>query len=754
MKTFETYHNEHEEMQEFFRHLYHDKKNGQVIQLRKDGKKATQHSVFDVSELAGTGTDQAHYYVTVNSFRGQTRTADRVFNFCSIFIDLDCHADDPARVEDAKKRAVEILEKAYDMGKLARPTLITDTGRGFGIQYVLQKSIANIPQTEGQRDFFKRVRKGILEKYQEILEQDPLAAQPDPTVLDDARVCRVPGTYNMSAGRYCRLICAVERYFELSDLVKECHLWVWVDDVAYQEKKKEREERKREAAKRVVIPFAEYRLPFLKNRIDQLMLIQDMRGKSCTDACREQLLFIAYSAFVQLDSLSAADKLQELNARFVDPLNQSELDHIIEETNSNVYGDYSGYYKLSNAYVIQTLALTEAEIKAVGIGNGWKRKVERMAAKKEKEQKKEKVIELLKKGTTYEEIAMMTGVSKRSVCSIAKAEGLMRYAKAAQRHVAEDAESAKSATKSVCVVFPQNFVQPSLLSTSLAHAVPPTLEHTVTTICSDSAVKFLDPDKILSVLIGYASNLLGLSLLRLYNTCMMVDSLKPAVIAHLRVSLPTYNTADITAFYKALSADMDYLARLLVSVQRPSGWSDTESSTERKHRLDYYLHLYKDERFDILTGTPEYLYRLDYDVLKSVKMAFMQVRRLRREFILIENQQIPIKDIQECFDSFTYKDIMIICERIAHKGTIQKLKKTFFYIVQVAYKYKHPELAKKQEERIAEQKLSVASNAFCNFEQRNIDFGLIEANAVRELLGQPLLSEKEYRELMQIGTAS
>ena len=50
MKTFETYHNEHEEMQEFFRHLYHDKKNGQVIQLRKDGKKATQHSVFDVSE--------------------------------------------------------------------------------------------------------------------------------------------------------------------------------------------------------------------------------------------------------------------------------------------------------------------------------------------------------------------------------------------------------------------------------------------------------------------------------------------------------------------------------------------------------------------------------------------------------------------------------------------------------------------------------------------------------------------------------
>ena len=67
-----------------------------------------------------------------------------------------------------------------------------------------------------------------------------------------------------------------------------------------------------------------------------------MRGEDCTDSCREQLLFIAYSALKQLDPANAALRLQKMNRRFVDPLPQVELDHIIQETDQSVGIDHRG----------------------------------------------------------------------------------------------------------------------------------------------------------------------------------------------------------------------------------------------------------------------------------------------------------------------------------------------------------------------------------------------------------------------------
>lgn len=247
MAFFYTYEQRMEsEKMDFIRTLYHDKRGGQMIRLRKNGDQVDQLSTCDMDELAATGTNPADCYTTVNTFRGYKRTSDRVFNFGSIYIDLDCHSNNPDQIQGAKMRTVEILEAAFSDGRLAVPTMITDSGRGFGLQYILDKSIANTWRTEKIKAFYKKVRKNLYEKYQEILSADPQAAQPDATVLDDARVCRIPGTYNVAADTYCRLIGVSGKCYELSELVQGCHLWDWKTEEEYK-KEKEEKERKRKS---------------------------------------------------------------------------------------------------------------------------------------------------------------------------------------------------------------------------------------------------------------------------------------------------------------------------------------------------------------------------------------------------------------------------------------------------------------------------------------------------------------------------
>lgn len=526
---------------QFLCHLYHDKRGGQIIWMRKDQDEVSQRSTCDIEDLAATGTDRASYYTTVHTYKGWHRTADSVYNYGAIYIDLDCHVGDQDQIADAKDRTLQLLDAAYGSGDLAVPTMITDTGRGYGIYYVLQRSIANTDNNVRQQDMYRRVQRCIYTRYRDIMAQDPMAAQADPTVLDGARVCRIPGSYNAAAGCYCRLIRADGQYYELSELVQQCKLWEWVSDDEYARKQADKPVRRRQ---RNVINLAEYRLPFLQLRIDQIRTLQDLRGDACTDSCREQLLFVAYSALVQLDRETAVEELQALNKRFTQPLHKAEVDHIIRETDrSRGYG-HSGYYMLSNAYLIDNLALTEAEIQALGIGSGWRRRAERAEARRKKEEKRNKIIELLTQvdQLTYQEIAELTGVSRRTICNIAKAEGLTRYNCTKEPEaVAEDpdmstaatmgggnAKNAKIATKSVCAEM----------------AVP--------------------ADHILACLATWSGDLIGRSLCRLYQRCVGIPALADRARRHVQGRLGGYDPGDCVRRYAAQLEDLVLLSQWLV----------------------------------------------------------------------------------------------------------------------------------------------------------------------------------------------
>ena len=68
------------------------------------------------------------------------------------------------------------------------------------------------------------------------------------------------------------------------------------------------------------------------------------------------------------------------------------------------------------------LALTGEEIKKLGIGQGLRRAADRKAARDKKKETRKKIVELLTQADnlTYEEIAEVAGVSRRTVCTIAK----------------------------------------------------------------------------------------------------------------------------------------------------------------------------------------------------------------------------------------------------------------------------------------------------------------------------------------------
>lgn len=755
MSAFNNYNDKEYERKRFLETLHHDKRGGQMIRLQRHGDQMVPLSTCDIDELAATGTD-LDTYTTINTFKGIRRKSEAVFNFESIYIDIDCHtSDDSSAVEAAKERTLKILQESYENGALAAPTLITDTGRGYGLQYCLKRSIANTWRAEKMIAFFKKVRKAIFEKYKEILGSETMV-EVDGAVLDDARVCRLPGTYNTKAGRFCRLISVSEKYFELSDLVQDCHLWDWKSDEEYQKEKEEREKRKKS---RPVVSFAEYRLPFLTARLEHLEKLQAMRGANC-EGCREQMMFIAYSALTQLDPTSAVQRLQEMNNRFADPLPQVELDHIIQETDQSVGEDHRGYYKLSNSYVVNTLGLTDDEINTLGIGKGLKRSVERQAARDKKIETRKKIIELLTQADllTYGQIAEATGVSRRTICTVAKTEGLMRYAKDVNRQNSKEKEaeiiainsvgegtghpvkSAKSAIGSVCVSLPgpsELFLSTPverglggedsswldwLQSRASSDAVALELLHLVEWSSWDSLQFGSDIedylDRQMPMVMNHPNHLADL--------CMTVAK-----------RFFRYYRNELTYFFGVhdVSSILPTVWNLFVSFKNrktakrrfPVVDVVAETSEQRAERINRYLKKYKDERFDIIEASDEYQRRLDPDVIRMVKTACMQVNRLKRESFWIEKKQVSTRAIKQCFDSLTYKDLAIICERIQHQGMIQTSEKPFFYVLQVVWKYKHQDAAELQADRLMENKQS-----FFDFDTHQ--YGDLDALARRKAL--------------------
>ena len=413
--------------------LYHDSQKGHAIRFTLSADKLHKRTFAskDPKKIAYDGK-KYNAYSTINTFRGMRRLSNEVFNYGCIYMDFDGH-DLSAEVLEKQIRITEkLLSRAFDKEEMLPPTIITETGRGLGLFYIFDKSIANIDKNKGVIDYMHAVREKLYKRYDELLTCNGILLNMDPAVLDDARVARMPGTVNQNNGKTCHIIFwnhegEKTRYCSLSDIYRVCGL------DRYNRKKEKKTETK-------WYKFSDLRDKyFLKKRIDSLMKIQENDNYECNNR-RDLICFILYSAAKQtMGRDQAVSFLNDFNNKFKRPLCKAEIDNIIRVTDRNKCDGYEGYYRLTNKWIIEKLSLTESETEACGLGAS-RRKIEREEAKKKTAEKRKTRREQIKgyaishSDMTYSEIADRCGVSDRTVKRYLKDMGITRY----NKHEAEE----------------------------------------------------------------------------------------------------------------------------------------------------------------------------------------------------------------------------------------------------------------------------------------------------------------------------
>lgn len=420
-----------DEQGQFLSILYHDARGGAGIRLllqEEAGQTVVRHFGSRKIEALEYRSMSCNAYVTVNTFKSYKRRTEEVYNYSGIFIDLDGHG---FKTEDAMEKAIDRtrtrLAKAFKKGEISAPTMITHTGRGLGIYYILKASIANKPKAKRSIDYLEQVRVAMTAKYKRILSGSGYL-EVDATVKDAARVCRLPLTLNRKAGRFCRLIHIEQddegetRYYDLKELAEQNHLFDQINEIRNKLKQEK------------IVGIDEYRLPFLTIRLQKLEMLQEIRKYDC-QGTREYMCFIYYNAAKQIYGQErgiAAVKV--FNERFNEPLPSEELQRSIDGVDRNVppTRDYEGFYKLPDAWVVEMLGVTDEENRRCRFGAS-RQQIERQK-KKESNQKKrnernEEIAAYIENHPeeTYSEIAVRYAVSESMIYRICKEYGIKRY---------------------------------------------------------------------------------------------------------------------------------------------------------------------------------------------------------------------------------------------------------------------------------------------------------------------------------------
>lgn len=429
------------ERKTFLEILHHIRKgNLQVIRMEKmqdqdalcDDESAVCHyastNLDKIADLSTVKSEMSHLYVTVNEFFGHKRVAAKCGAICALFIDLDGHdftTED--ELDEAIKTTQDRLSEAYESGEMLRPTMITHTGRGMGLYYVLDRSIACLRDNAvGHIRFAKRIHEMLMKEYERILSGDKHCyLKVDTSTTDLSRVCRLPGTYNCNAQRACHLYHVLRDekglpyYYNLNAFKSVCSEW---HDYTAEEKqefaeRKAKKEQKREEIKAKmqaykenkkdgsnVIDFNSYRNDILqKQRLNTFLQIADAM-QEVDSGFRDEILFQIYNAAVVLMSKDDAKLLvRETNQEFSNPLKETDLCCVWSAV------DKYGHYKQSSEKI--ALKLSNVNINISEFNLSVSEKVLQAAKKREeKQQRNETILKLRQEHPTYSRIELCEAV--------------------------------------------------------------------------------------------------------------------------------------------------------------------------------------------------------------------------------------------------------------------------------------------------------------------------------------------------------
>lgn len=349
-------------------------------------------------------------YTSLSAFKGESRTTGNCVARMGCYVDLDCHDN----VMDFKaNEIVEKIETAITDGKLKRPTMIVDTGRGLGIFYVLVQPVFIGNNTEKMVKKYEMTYNALLDDYKKIF--DGTNIEVDTSVKDAARVCRIPGTYNTKAGRYAELIYINEKDGE----VQYCDNFKDMAEIGNVERKNNHN--KKDKLRSYDGVGEKYLMEHRMACIEKLAVVRS----KCGDNVRQNMAFAYYNCAVQIMTKAKAEKkLWELNEKFAKPLPKSEIRHIINELSK------TQAYRYRTSQLMNLMAMSQEEANQVGLEESLRRK-ERAEIKARHERERNDLYEkirdvVINTNIKITDIAIMFGVSRTTVNNVIKMYGANR----------------------------------------------------------------------------------------------------------------------------------------------------------------------------------------------------------------------------------------------------------------------------------------------------------------------------------------
>lgn len=459
------------EQQQFLSILHHDNRNSYVSRFVA---KVGQHSAIKLQEL-----EEYSYlnniYVSLNGFTKYGRKSEDIRQINAIYFDLDMHNEDILNkyrtiaerldyIDECIGNTLNLIYDAIHQEDIPEPTMITNTGRGLGIFYVLDRSIACAKgKNEKQVTYWKQIYNGLALKFKEILsaENNELAKHPDAilefddkVVADVSRVTRMPMTFNQAVKRQCRLLSADGVYYSLKELAK------------YIKFVPERMIHKKENI--VMVDFQT--MKFHQERMKCMESLQGLRSFEGTGH-RDYMCFCYYNEAVQVYGTKQATLMvNAYNQKFIDPLNDAEIKNLIKGVDNNQGKNHTGFYKLTNQWIVENCEITPTEQECIGI-NLTKRLIDRKIVKekhqKEREERNLSVISYVQNHVEcpYKDVAAHFGISLSTVKRILKMGEFRRYNKENQEEqpkrnnedkqvrilkIVEDAKSVKKCPMVCC----------------------------------------------------------------------------------------------------------------------------------------------------------------------------------------------------------------------------------------------------------------------------------------------------------------
>lgn len=441
--------------------LHHDakKRGGMFCQVNiTTDKRTTQKWSSKGSAALMVFDEEANHYIALNSFHQAKemvedavtgewkeevtlkRDKGHLHAITCIYLDLDWHDGTKKEIQERVNNTKILLENTYQENQLPRPTMITETGRGLGVFYVLDKSIANSSKTQKQIRFWKFLCDEYAKKYNAILlgAAEPCLELDGSVTGDIARVVRLPGTKNLKANKTCKVQVQEDYfgwplYYSLKELASHIESYGVYDANAYKEIR-------RKLKRNRTVDFAEFKNPILSERLKKLERCQELWIHK-KESQREHLCFMYFhTARSLVGDIEAYRMMEEFNARFDYPIGKEELEPIIRQ---------KIIYKFKDETIRKKLELKDEDNIYVGFGRSLK-EIKRQQTKEDNQRKRkernENIISYVIEHpeATYEEIAGLFEVSLRTLKNILKEADVYRYQKQVVETSCCDAENVVS----------------------------------------------------------------------------------------------------------------------------------------------------------------------------------------------------------------------------------------------------------------------------------------------------------------------